>query len=354
VIRETAVDAIYEVVPEPKRAQVDAGLKAALLELGQYGITTAIEAASDKNLLAGWKRLEKAGKLTARIAAAMPVDPEDSLKPIVRLSKHFKSEFLKVNAIKLFMDGVIESKTARMLAPYTDGSNGAWQFTDSELDRIFEEADAAGLQLHGHAIGDGAVRQFLDAVERLNQAQGVKDRRPLLAHIEAIDPSDIPRFAALGVFANMQPLWAYPDPFITEGTLPVLGEARTSRLYPFGELARAGASLVAGSDWSVTTLNPWPAIEVALTRQDPDAPGAVLGAGQELTLEQLLAAYTREGARAVFEEDRLGMLKVGYQADFVIVDRNPFELDPHQLSEVSVLETWVEGQQVFDRQKTSD
>lgn len=350
VVRETATDVVAGAAPDPDRATVDAGLAAALGELARYGITSTIEAASDRTLLAGWRRAERAGRLTARIFAAVPVDPGEgpaAVRKVAALARRYHSDRLAVTAIKLFFDGVVETETARLLAPYADGTNGEVQFTDAELDALFDAADRAGLQVHGHTIGDGAVRQALDAETRLVARRGAKDRRMILAHLEMIDPADAPRFAQLGAIADLQPLWAYPDPYVETGTRPILGNARTARLYPFGDLVRAGAPLAAGSDWSVTTLNPWPAIEVALTRQDPDAPGAVLGPDQALDLDTLLHAYTTGGAHAVGADGRLGVIREGAQADFVVLDRDPTRIPPADLSAVQVAETWVGGACVY-------
>ena len=207
--------------------------------------------------------------------------------------------------------------------------------------------ERAGLQVHAHAIGDAAVRQLLDAYARF-EAQGARPGHPpLAAHIELIDPADIPRFAALGVAADIQALWAYPDRFIRDLTVPVVGPERAARLYPFGDLDRAGTHIVAGSDWSVTTMDPWPAIEVALTRRDPDTPGDPLAPDQALSLDRMIAAYTADAGAALPTDLRLGRLEVGAPADFVVLDRDPWALPSDQLSDVTVRETWVAGRRVY-------
>ncbi len=347
VIRETAVDAVANVTPAPTAAAVDAGITLALAELRRYGITSVIEASSNPSLLAGWRRAERAGRLTARVFAALPVDLGEgapAVARVARFAKKYRSDRLRVNAIKLFMDGVVETQTALMLEPYLRGGVPPVQFEDAELDELFDAADTAKLQVHAHAIGDAAVRQVLDAESRLVARRGAGDRRPILAHIEFVAPVDAPRFAALGAIANLQPLWAYPDLYVTTLTVPAIGAARASSAYPFGLLASAGAPLAAGSDWSVTTLNPWPAIEVAVTRRDPDAPGEALGVDQALTLDTIVAAYTLGGAHAVFADDWLGQIALGFRADFVILDRDPWAGPVGELSEVKVKLTAVGGE----------
>ena len=349
VIRETATDAVVAAMPARSAAEVDEGIVVALAELGKYGVTSVIEAASDVTLLAGWRRAEVAGRLSARVFAAMPVELGEgraAVGRVARLARRYHSDRLSVNAIKLFLDGVVETRTARMVAPYVGGGLGPVQFEDTELDEIYDAADSLLLQVHAHAIGDGAVRQALDAEARRVARRGARDRRTLLAHLEFVAPVDAPRFRELGVVADLQPLWAYPDLYVTELTTPVVGAERTAAAYPFGTLHAAGARLAAGSDWSVTTLNPWPAIEVAVTRTDPEVPGDVLGANESIPLTVILEAYTLGGAHAMFADTSLGQISPGFYADFIVLDRDPWAIPPSQLSEVEVRQTWVGGELV--------
>src|SRR5690606_33029549 len=153
--------------------------------------------------------------------AAVEVHPErgaGQLAAVEALRARHTGPLVRVTAIKLYVDGVIESRTAYMLEPYSDGSSGAPLYTDEALAAIALAADRAGFQLHAHVIGDGAVRQMLDAIERVRAERGAADRRPILAHLQVIDERDVPRLGALGVHAAFSPLWAYPDPAITELT----------------------------------------------------------------------------------------------------------------------------------------
>jgi predicted amidohydrolase YtcJ len=202
-----------------------------------------------------------------------------------------------------------------------------------------------------HTIGDSAVRMGLDTVEAARGAR--RDLRHVLAHLEMVDRADIPRFAALGAVAAIQPLWAFADEYVTELTTPVLGPERTSRVYPIGSLARAGALLAAGSDWSVSSPAPLEGIQVALTRQDPgieddaEAAGTLLGSGEELPLARAIAAYTTGAARATFEEAASGILAPGKWADLVVLDRNPFEVLPRRIGHIRVIWTLREGRAIF-------
>lgn len=206
--------------------------------------------------------------------------------------------------------------------------------------------DAAGFQIHVHAIGDRAIREALNALEAARQANGPRDARPLLAHIQLFDPADIPRFRRLGAIADFQPLWAFADPYIVDLTEPQLGPDRSRWLYPMGSMYRSGAVLAAGSDWSVSSLDPLQAIEVAVTRCDPDL---VAGCDkswipeERLDLPTILAAYTIGGAFANFEEKESGSLEAGKLADLIVLDRNLFEIPAREISEAKVLATMFEG-----------
>ena len=349
-IRETATDVVAGAIPARSEDQLDAAVVAGAAELSRFGITTVIDANADGDSLAAYVRVDEAGKLPLRVYAASEVGPEhprSAVGRVLRMARTFRSAHVRVDAVKLYLDGVVESKTAVLLAPYADGTNATLNYTDDELTRIAESATRKGLQLHAHAIGDAAVRQFLDVVEAVRPPPGLP---PLAAHLELIDPADIPRFATLGVVADAQWLWAWPDPYVTKLTVPLVGE-RALRLYPFGELARAGATLVGGSDWSVSTPNPWSAIEVAVTRRDPDnADGAVLAAEQAVSLETAVRSFMGAANAAVPASARLvevGSLRVGSAADFVVLDRDPTTIPPAELSEVVVRETWFEGRRVF-------
>jgi predicted amidohydrolase YtcJ len=352
VLQEAAMDLVAALLPPYPRAQIDEGLANALLMANGFGITTIVDASIRDWMMAGYARAHAAGTLTMRVHGAAWVEPGDLDAPgrLEALRTRYASERIMVGSAKFFVDGIIESKTAYMLEPYTDGTNGVPIFSDEELQGMAIALDAAGFQLHAHVIGDGATRQFLDAVEAVRAANGSRDRRPLLAHLEVVDPDDLPRFGALGAYASFQPLWAHPDAYIQDLTWPLIGEERSQYLYPIGALHAAGATIVAGSDWSVSSMNPFEAIEVAVTRQDPwQAGGKVLTPQHRVDLMTALRAYTSEGAKATFSEDRVGTLEAGKRADFIIVDRDPFAIPSSELAEVRVEETWLDGERVFDR-----
>lgn len=354
VLREDATALVADLAPLQPDAQVDEGLANSLLEANGLGITTIIDARVEEWMLAGYARADAAGTLTVWVHGAAPIEPgTNGVEHVVTLRDRYASEHVTVDSAKLFIDGVIESETAYMLEPYVDGTNGTPAFTDEELRSAAIALDAAELQLHAHTIGDGATRQFLDALEAVAASNGPRDRRPLLAHLEVVDPQDWPRFAELGAYADFQLLWAYPDSYIQELTWPVIGPARSELLYPVQGLHAEGATIVGGSDWSVSSMNPFEAIEVAVTRQDPwEDEGPILTPQHALDLMTAVRAYTSAGAEASFSEASVGTIEVGKRADFIVVDRDPFAVPVHELSDLQVQQTWLDGALVFDRADT--
>jgi predicted amidohydrolase YtcJ len=355
VLVEAAWELVADVIPPYPVEKVDKGLMLAMHEANQFGITTIVDASVREWMLAGYARADAAGSLTLRVHGAVWLEPDmlGDLGQVDALRSEYSSERVAVDSVKFFVDGLIESETAAMLEPYSSGANGIPIYSDEELLEAAIALDALGFQLHAHVIGDGATRQFLDTVEAVIMANGGRDRRPQLAHLEVVDPADWSRFAELGAHANFQMRWAYPDPYILELTQPVIGEERSKYLYPIGSLHAAGATIVAGSDWSVSSMNPFEAIEVAVTRQDPlTNAGDVLTPEQRIDIETALRAYTSQGAKATFSEDMVGTLEVGKRADFVVVDSDPFVVPASELSEIKVETTWLDGEQVFPRTET--
>jgi predicted amidohydrolase YtcJ len=197
------------------------------------------------------------------------------------------------------------------------------------------------------ASGDRAIREGLDALAAVRADNGPSDLRHHIAHVELVDPADIPRFAELGVFANFQPFWMFEDASIEESVKPLIGPERTARLYEIRSFEQAGTRIVAGSDWPVSTANPFLAIQVGMTRRDPMDPGAsVWNPAQRVSLDTLLRAYTIEGAKLNHRERDTGSLEVGKAADFIILDRDLFSIPPENIGETRVLATFVDGVQV--------
>jgi len=353
VLRESAMTMVSELLPDYADAQVDTGLAKALEEATSYGITAIIDPAAKEWMLRGYQRFDAAEKLPIRVSAAVEIEAKEGAAGVGRVldwKNRFSSPHLEVTSVKLFVDGVLETKTAALLAPYEgDSISGDLLFTPDQLKEIAIAADAAKLQLHAHAIGDRAVREALNAYEAAAKANGPRDSRHQITHLELVDPADIPRFKPLGVLANIQALWAYPDTYIVELTEPKIGPKRSEWLYPFGALKGAGATLVGSSDWSVSSMNPLEAIQTGVTRQDiADPQGRVLTPQHRLDVMDMLRAYTVNGAFAAFDEAESGTLTVGKRADVVVLDRDITKGPATDIANGKVLVTLIDGAPVYE------
>ncbi|QMU76450.1 amidohydrolase [Streptacidiphilus sp. PB12-B1b] len=305
------------------------------------------------------------GSLTARVRAAQWWDRQGGLEQLHEFTAR-RAEAAAVRdgagrfragTVKMMLDGVAENHTAAMLEPYLDGcgcSSGSsgLDFIDPEkLGGHVSELDAEGFQVHFHALGDRAVRSALDAVEEALRRNGPRGNRHHLAHLQVVHPEDVPRFRQLGATANMQPLWACHEPQMDELTIPFLGERRSGWQYPFGSLARSGAMLAAGSDWSVSTPDVMLGIHVAVNRRAPGEQDVrVLGPQERLDLGTALAAYTAGSARVNHLDDVTGSVQTGKYADLVVLDRDPFAGPAEAIGETRVLRTYVEGDLVHAAQ----
>ncbi len=358
-LQESAIDLVGKLVPRTTPEEARQGLKAAIQKLNALGITSLLEAsaplgdAQGFDMLETYRDVERSGALTARVVISLAWDPErgdEQVQDLVRARREYTQGRLRAHAVKLYQDGVIEAKTAAVLEPYrgTEGDTGMALFAQADLERIVTRLDKEGFQLHFHAIGDAAIRRVFDALEAARRANGVRDSRHHLAHIELFHPDDIPRFRELGAVANFQPLWALADSYITELTLPLLSPEAQRWIYPIGSVLRSGAVVAFGSDWSVSSANPLEEMEVAVRRadwKDPDA--AVLLPEERIDLRDAIAAFTINAAYVGFQEDRTGSIEPGKLADLVVLDRNLFAIDPNEISEARVLLTLLGGERVY-------
>jgi predicted amidohydrolase YtcJ len=353
-LREAAKPLVSNLLPDTTPAERKAGLANAVEQAHRAGLVGLFDASVDPPELDAYRDLDREGKLEVHAGIAMYVDDEKPLQPqlaeIVALRRQDWGPHVHLRTAKLFEDGVIESGTAALLAPYLDrkGSRGELIWDEGKLREAAIALDREGLQLHVHAIGDRAIRATLDAIEAVRRANGPRDRRPTLAHIELFDPADVQRFRELGAVASFQPLWAWRDPYIRDLTEPQLGPERSRWLYPIGSVAASGAVVAGGSDWSVSSMVPLEGIEVAVTRRGPDeGPGPAWIPEERASLPTMLAAYTIGSAYAAFNEHVTGSLEVGKSADLIVLDHNLFAIPPHEISETKVLLTLFEGREVY-------
>jgi predicted amidohydrolase YtcJ len=304
------------------------------------------------------------GDLTASVVGALWWDRgrgEEQVVELVERRRRYTHGRLRASSVKIMQDGVAENGTAALSSPYLDrcghaGSNRGHSFVEPDtLRTCVARLHREGFQVHVHAIGDRAVTEALDAFEH---AQGQRPRgghgsdpRHQIAHLQLVHPDDVRRFAALGVTANLQALWACLDDQMVELTLPFLGPERSRWQYPFGDLARAGAALACGSDWPVSTPDPLAAIHVAVNRtaygEEGRAGSEAFLPEQAIGLETAFAAYT-SGSSRVNHRDDAGVLREGAVADLAVLDRDPFEGRPDQIGATRVVSTWVDGVPVFE------
>ncbi|WP_405232354.1 amidohydrolase [Lentisalinibacter salinarum] len=356
MLRETARAPVEALLPETTFEDRVAALEATLAETARYGITSLVDAWTGVPDWEVYRAVAESGGLDARVKASLTYGVNakhqgEEWEAALARRDEFAGERFTVSAVKFFVDGVLEGETAALVEPYTGMDHrGVLNFESDELKQTVTRFDAMGLQIHMHAIGDLAVREGLDAIEAARKANGDTGNRHHITHLQLVHPDDIPRFAELGVAATFQALWAYPDAWIMEINLPVVGPERVERMYPVGSIHRAGGTIVGSSDWAVSSMNPLEAIETAITRQD--AAGQVdgtLNAEEAVDLATMLDAYTRNAARLLGHDDITGSIETGKRADIVVLDRDIFAIPASELSEVRVDMTLLDGGIIYER-----
>lgn len=369
MLQEGAMALVQRVVPPPTAEEIAEGILEGQRFLHSLGITAWQEAIVGEypvvpDCFDAFVALDRSGALTARVVGALWWAREKGLEQldflVARREQAAAGRRFSATSVKFMQDGVCENFTAAMLTPYLDvhghetHNHGKSFFEPDALAQYVTSVDAAGFQAHFHAIGDRAVREVLDAAAAARAVNGPNDNRHCVAHIQVVHPDDVPRFGALGVLANGQPLWACAEPQMTELTLPFLGPERSACQYPFRSLAGTGARLCFGSDWPVSTPDVMSEIHVAVNRTPPESAG---GGGEvprflpdeRISLEDALAAFTLGAATCNHLEATTGSISVGKRADLVVVDRDLFTVPPGELAEVAVDATFIDGSAVFQR-----
>jgi predicted amidohydrolase YtcJ len=359
---------VDEKIPSPSLEEKAALTAAELKRMSAYGITSLMDAFVTPGEEKVWRMLYDSGRLPMRVRMAIYLaDPNALLRPassdsddaVARLVKASKDgdvdpDFLRAGVVKVFADGVMEypAQTAALLEPYLDKNGkptnhaGELYFDPQRFASLVTKLDAAGLAVHIHAIGDRAVRASLDAFASARAANGNKDNRHQIAHLQLVDPADFPRFKELGVIADFQLEWAKREP-ATEGPLePYLGPERYRYLYPAGSLHRAGATIIGGSDWDVSSYNPFRAFQTGATRAGGKGQRP-LNIEERIPLETAIDAYTINAAYAMKQDKTTGSLEVGKRADLVVLDRDILTLDPDTIQDTKVLATYLDGRLVY-------
>ena len=307
-------------------------------------------------------RAAQAGTLVANVVGALWWDRARGLEQLPELLESRQAGQagrFRATSVKMMLDGVAENFTAAMLEPYlaadgrATGQSGLDFIDPGRLPGFVTALEQEGFQVHFHTIGDRAVRNALDALAAAQRANGPRDLRHHLAHLQVVHPDDIPRFAQAGATANIQPLWATHEPQMDELTVPFLGERRSAWQYPFRSLHDSGSPLCAGSDWPVSSPDPLWGAHVAVNRNLPAAAGGRDGdpflPEQALSLPAVLAAYTTGSARVNGLDGVTGGIRAGLDADFAIVDADLAHIPAGEIGRASVTRTWIRGQPVHQQ-----
>ncbi len=357
-LHEGAMALMEEAVPRDTIDDVIAGLLEGQRYLHSVGVTAWQDAWVEPLTHAAYRRIAESGRLKSLVRGALWWERGEGIE---QLERHLQSSKEGVGpyvpkTIKLMLDGVCENHTAALLGPYYDGhgnltDNTGLDFIDpAQLPDIVTAIDAAGLQCHFHALGDRAVRHALDAIEQARAANGWTDLRPHLAHLQVVDPADVPRFRRLGATANAQPLWAVAEETMTVLTIPYLGPERARLQYPWRSLLDAGATLAMGSDWPVTSPDVMRQVSVAVHRAAADAVEPFLPE-QRIGVLDALAAFTAGSAYVNHFDAETGSIEVGKRADLVLLSADPLEAEAIGAVEVDM--TMVGGEVVYDRGKAA-
>jgi len=348
VFKDEAMPLVQSHIPDPSEAQRDSALREGMSYAASLGLTGVHDMGSWEDL-ATYRRALSSGDLSVRVYAFVPLSTVDRLAAFVAEYGH-GDDWLRVGGLKGFVDGSLGSGTALFIDPYSDEpDNTGLRLTPLEaLETWSRRADEAGLQVAIHAIGDRATKELLDLYEQLEAERGARDRRYRIEHAQHLRAEDVDRFSALGVVAAMQPYHAIDDGRWAERRI---GPDRARLTYAFRSLIDSGATVAFGSDWTVAPLDPLTGVYAAVTRRTlagahPD--GWV--PEQKLSVGEALRAYTTEAARAGFMEDRTGALTAGRLADFIVLDRNPFEVPSEDLAALRVELTFVGGAEVYRRE----
>jgi predicted amidohydrolase YtcJ len=340
ILRESAQDLVAKVIPPPSHDERMRGDELAIADALMHGVTSVQDNSDWEDFLV-YEELENDGKLNLRITEWLPF--ADSLDELKKMRDHHDSTdpMLHTGMLKGFMDGSLGSRTAAMKAAYADdkGNTGLLQYTQTALNRMAVERAQAGFQLGFHAIGDKAVSMALDAYSQVGVSKSARNR---IEHAQVVDPADVSRFAKLGVIASMQPSHLLTDMNWAEARLG----PRAAYSYAWKAFLDAGVRLAFGTDYPVEPITPFRGLYAAVTRMNEAGTKSYFPENR-ITRGEALYAYTQGSAYVEFAEGRKGKLAAGFDADFILVDRDLYTVGAAEILGTNVFETFVAGQQVF-------
>jgi hypothetical protein len=349
-IKDAAMDILFKAVPAPSHAERRRYAQRALAQAASLGVTSVQHMNPDFADIAVYSELLNEGKLTTRIYAAPLITQVDDQAKI-GIRRAFGGPYLRIGAVKAFADGSLGSSTAYFFEPFLDqpGNRGILSDEMHPISLMRERmlrADAAGLQIYTHAIGDAAISAILDLYSEIEKQHGRRDRRWRIEHSQHIAAKDFERFAQLGVIASVQPYHAIDDGRWAEGRI---GHDRCTRTYAFRTLLNHGVRLALGTDWTVAPLNPMLTLYAATTRATLDGKNPQgWFPEQKLTIQEAIEAYTMGSAYAEFQENDKGSITPGKLADMVLLSDDVLKIDAAKIKDVRILCTWVGGKLTFD------
>ena len=347
----SAEEELRRVVPSHSAERTAAKIKRNIANAVTYGITTVVDPQSFLEDLDLYRRMRDSGELPARLQVALfhrRGTSEAELRQFDEARKKYDDDRLRVSAVKLYIDDVIEAHTAAMLEPYSDrpGERGQTDYPPEEFKEVVARLDRMKFQIFIHSIGDRGIRTSLDALEYARQMNGIRDSRHQLVHIECLSPQDLPRFKKLAVIACMQPRHCAPD--ITEQWASAVGPERAKYAWAFRSLRDSGATLAFASDWNVAEMDPLIGIYTALTRKGLDGkPDGGWIPDQTIDLATAIRGYTINGAYANFVDQNRGSITPGKYADIIMLSENLFDLPPEKIKDAHVVMTLVGGREVY-------
>ncbi len=340
------IDLAIASIPDNELNDYDGLVQFALPELAKHGITSICDARTywKRNHHETWQQVEDDGKLTARVSLGLWLypteDPQTQIDKLKSLYSFDQNSFLKINQIKLYADGIIVNTTSAMHEDFLINifglptNNGLNYLSESAISEYIAALEPTGFDFHIHAIGNRGVHEALNAIATNSGGNG----RHRITHVEYVDEIDLPRFSELDVTADAQVAGEFSQPANWRENNELVGPQLNQAIIPLKSLLDSNARLTLSSDWDVSTLNPFVGMEHAITREP-----------QELSLEEAIRAYTINAAYVMRQEHLVGTLEVGKAADFIILDRNIFEIPKLNISSTQVLSTYLEGELIYQR-----
>jgi predicted amidohydrolase YtcJ len=363
VLRESAGRLLLAHVPAPSDEETREAIHYALRTLLSYGVTSLTDAVVTVPMMRAYDALADQNLLKTRVIGCMvygrDVGVPGGFEEMLQARRSYARTRFSPTCVKIFMDGVpTDSHTAALLEPYAPGPDGHVKSPErglliiqpAELDPLVIRLDKLGLAIKFHSVGDLASRTALDAIGKARIANGVAGPRHVVGHLTFIQPTDLKRAKALGATLEFSPYLWFPSP-INDDITSAVGLERIERVWPVREGIDSGALVIVGSDWSIVpSPNPWVALETLVTRRKPgDTEGPSFGRAEAITLDEAIRLFTVNAARQTGSSGNLGSIARGKSADLIVLDRNPLRIPISQVHDVQVLQTYIEGEKVFDR-----